>query len=68
MKHETILYISGPDTNSDSVIGALEAKCHEIVSTDSSTQGAALLYIMHSVSAVVLHQRAERQNLLTASG
>ena len=59
VKHETILYMSDPATSSDSVIVALEAKGYEVVSTDCSTQGIALLYIMHSVAAVVLHQGAE---------
>jgi hypothetical protein len=59
VKHETILYISDNATNSDSVIIELEAKGYEVVSTDSSNQGAGLLYIMHSVAAVVLHYQPE---------
>ncbi len=59
MKHETILYISEDAASSDSVIVELEAQGYEVVSTDSSTQGVALLYIMHSVAAVALHCRAE---------
>ena len=59
VKHETILYMSDPATSSDSVIVALEATGYEVVSTDNATQGIALLYIMHSVAAVVLHHRAE---------
>jgi hypothetical protein len=61
VKHETILYIFDPATNSDSVIVALKATCYEVVSTDSSTQGVAMLYIMHSVAAVVLHYQAEHR-------
>jgi DNA-binding NtrC family response regulator len=61
MKHETILYISDQTTSRDSVIGALENTGYEVVSTNSSTQVIALLYIMHSVAAVVLHHRAEEQ-------
>jgi CheY-like chemotaxis protein len=52
MKHETILYISDQATSRDSVIGALENTGYEVVSTNSSTQVIALLYIMHSVAAV----------------
>ena len=59
MTRETILYISDHAASSDSIIVELEATGYEVVSTDSSTQGIALLYIMHSVAAVVLHQGAE---------
>jgi DNA-binding NarL/FixJ family response regulator len=59
VEHETILYISDPAVSSDSVILELEATGYEVVSTDSSTQGIALLYLMHSVAAVVLHHPAE---------
>jgi hypothetical protein len=54
VKHETILYISDHATNSDSVIIELEATGYDVVSTDSSTEGIALLYLMHSVAGVVL--------------
>jgi hypothetical protein len=59
VKHETILYTSDGATNSDSVITDLEANGYDVVSTDSSTKGVALLYIMHSIAAVVLHHGAE---------
>ena len=59
MKRETILYISDHATGSDLVTVELEAKGYEVVSTDSSSQGAGLLYIMHSVAAVVLHYQPE---------
>ena len=59
VKHETILYMSDPATSSDSVTVELEAEGYEVVSTDSSNQGAALLYIMHSVAAVLLHHQPE---------
>lgn len=45
MKHDTILYISDHATSSDSVIVELEEMGYEVVSTESSTQGIALLYI-----------------------
>ena len=59
MTRETILYISDHAASSDSVIVELEATGYEVVSTDSSTHGIALLYIMHSVAAVVLHHWTE---------
>jgi DNA-binding NarL/FixJ family response regulator len=59
VKRETILYISDHATSSDSVTVELEAKGYEVVGTDSSSHGAALLHIMHSVAAVVLHYRPE---------
>jgi hypothetical protein len=57
--HETILYISGGATSGDSVMIDLEATGYEVVRTDSSTEGIALLYLMHSVAAVVLHCQPE---------
>jgi CheY-like chemotaxis protein len=59
VKHDTILYISEDATSSDSVTLELEAMGYEVVSSDSSSQGVALLYIMGSVAAVVLHCQAE---------
>jgi len=59
VKHETILYISDHAASSDSVTVELEAEGYEVVSTDSLNQGAALLYIMHSVAAVLLHHQPE---------
>jgi hypothetical protein len=64
VKRETILYISDHATNSDSVIIELAATGYDVVSTDSSTEGIALLYIMHSVAAVVLHHGAEDRTWL----
>jgi hypothetical protein len=61
MEHETILYISDHSTNCDSVIVELEAAGYDVVIADSATEGVALLYIMHSVAAVVLHHGAEER-------
>ena len=61
MARETILYISDQATSSDSVIAVLETTGYEVLSTNSSTQAIAMLYIMHSVAAVVLHHRAGEQ-------
>jgi hypothetical protein len=43
------------------VVVELEAAGYEVVSTDSSTQGIALLYIMHSVAAVILQQQGRER-------
>jgi DNA-binding NarL/FixJ family response regulator len=59
VKHEAILYISDHAAGSDSVTMELEADGYEVVSADSSGQGAALMHIMHSVAAVVLHYQPE---------
>lgn len=69
MTREAILYISEPVANSDSVLAAIEATGYEVVSTNSATQGIALLYIMHPVAAVVLHHRVgEHAGLNVARG
>jgi hypothetical protein len=61
MKHDIILHICGPANDSHSVLAALKETGCEIVNTDSPTEGVALLYIMHSVAAVVLDSRAREQ-------
>ena len=58
MGHSTILYISDHASSSSSVMAVLKETGCEIVSTDSPSQGVALLYIMRSVSAVVLDSGA----------
>ncbi len=60
-EHNTILYISDRANSSDWVLAALKEKGCEVVSTNSPTEGVALLYIMHSVAAVVLKNRAREQ-------
>ena len=58
MEHHIILYISDQANDSNSVLAALrEAGC-EVVNTNSPTEGVALLYIMHTVTAVVLDERS----------
>ena len=59
--HKTILYISNRANRSNSVLAALKESGCEVVSTNSPTEGVALLYIMHSVAAVVLDNRAREQ-------
>ena len=61
MEHHTILYISDRPNRSISVLDALKETGCEVVSTNSPTEGVALLYIMHSVAAVVLDNRAREQ-------
>jgi DNA-binding NtrC family response regulator len=57
MTRETILYIPNQATCSDSVSVALEAAGYEVVSTNSTMQAIALLFIMHPVAAAVLHSQ-----------
>lgn len=58
MTGNTILYISDHGRRSSSILAALEATGYDIVNTDSSTQAVALLFVMHSVTAVVLDQHS----------
>jgi DNA-binding NtrC family response regulator len=51
-----ILYLSDRSNTGDPVLAALEAAGYEVVSTDSCKQAIALLFVMHSVAAIVLHQ------------
>jgi DNA-binding NtrC family response regulator len=60
-EHKTILYISDLANHSKSVLAALRETGYEVVSTNSPTEGVALLYIMHTVAAVVLDSRAREQ-------
>jgi DNA-binding NtrC family response regulator len=57
----TILYISDRADSSHSGLADLEEMGCEVVSTNSPTEGVALLYIMHSIAAVVLDNRAKEQ-------
>jgi hypothetical protein len=57
MEHKTILQITDGENSSNSVFAKLEEMGYEIVSTDSPVEGVALLYIMHSVAAVVIDTR-----------
>src|SRR6266403_2586407 len=62
---ETILYLSDHATGSDSLLAALKATGYEVMSTTSSTQAIALLFVTHSVVAVVLNQQAKEQTTCT---
>jgi DNA-binding NtrC family response regulator len=61
MEHNTILYISCPANSSNSALATFKETGYEVVSTTSPTQGVALLYVMHSVAAVVLDNRVRQQ-------
>ena len=61
MEHKTILYISDPANRSNSVLAALKETGCEVVSTSSPTEGVALLYIMHTVAAIVLNEHSREQ-------
>jgi CheY-like chemotaxis protein len=62
MAGDTILYISDHGPRSSSIVAALEATGHDVVSADSSTQAIALLFVMHPVTAVVLDQHSIEQS------
>ena len=56
-----ILYISDGASRSDSLLAGLKEKGYEVVSTNSPTQGVALLYVMHSAAAVVVDKGASER-------
>jgi DNA-binding NtrC family response regulator len=57
----TILYIADRANSGDSLLDALKEKGYEVVTANSPTEGVALLYVMHSVAAVVLDKGAREQ-------
>jgi DNA-binding NtrC family response regulator len=61
MNESTILYISDRPNHGNSVLDLLKETGYEVVSTNSPTEGVALLYIMQSVIAVVLDSGVEEQ-------
>jgi hypothetical protein len=58
MERETILYISDQATSSNAVSAALNEAGYEVVTTNTIDAGA-LLYILHSIAAVVLRAREQ---------
>jgi CheY-like chemotaxis protein len=58
MAGDTILYVSDHGPRSNSILAALGATGYDVVSADSSAQAIALLFVMHSVTAVVLDQHS----------
>ena len=59
MEHETVLYISDQRTYSKVVSDALDAAGFDVVVTNRFSQAMALLYILHSVAAVILQAREQ---------
>ena len=57
---DPIFYVSDLATGSNSVLAALKATGYKVVDTNS-TQAIALLYLMHSVGAIVINQQPEEQ-------
>jgi DNA-binding NtrC family response regulator len=61
MEHQrTILYIFDRSNRNNSVLAAIKETGCEVLSTDSLTQGVALLYILGQVSAVVLDSQVRK--------
>src|ERR1017187_9333515 len=61
MARGTIVYIFDEATGTNSVLAALRATGYDIVSTNSAMQAIALLFVMHSVAAVVLDYPTREQ-------
>jgi len=59
-EYNIILYISDGANRGNSALATLEKKGYEVVTTNSSTEGIALLYVMHSVAAVLLDTGARQ--------
>ena len=53
MRRETILFISNQNVSGNSVLAAVKATGHRILSTNA-TEAPALLFIMHCAAAVLL--------------
>src|SRR5208283_5498911 len=68
MAHETILYVFDSGTDSNAALAALRAAGYEVVSTKSTMQAIALLFILHPVAAAVLHSQEGEQTSLDAAG
>jgi DNA-binding response OmpR family regulator len=54
IEHNIILLISNRANSSHSVLAGLGETDYEVVRANSPSEGVALLYVMHSVAAVVL--------------
>ena len=59
MERETVLYIFDQPTCCKPISDTLNAAGFEVVATNRFTQAVALLYILHSVDAVVLQVREQ---------
>jgi DNA-binding NtrC family response regulator len=58
MERKTILYISDQTTCSNAISDALNAAGYEVVTTNT-TEAVALLYVLHSIAAVVVRAREQ---------
>lgn len=58
MKRKTILYVSNQASSGNAVSDALQAAGYEVVTTNT-IDAVALLYILHSIAAVVLRAREQ---------
>lgn len=58
MERETILYVSDETTCSNAISATLNEAGYEVVTTNT-TEAVALLYILHSIAAVVLRVREQ---------
>jgi CheY-like chemotaxis protein len=58
MAGDIILYVSDHGPRSSAISAALEGIGYDVVTSDSSTQAIALLFVMHSVTGVVLDQHS----------
>ena len=58
----TILFISDHGSGNDSISGALKATGYNVVNADHSTQAIAMLFVMASVTAVVIGQHSIEQS------
>ena len=59
---DVILYVSDGVAACKSALDAIDAAGYDVVSTTSSNQAFALLFIMHSAAAVVLDLQATEQS------
>src|SRR5689334_13265951 len=57
IEHNTILYISDGANDSNPLLAALKETGCDVVKAASPAQGVALLYVMHTLTAVVLDER-----------
>src|SRR5579862_2172047 len=69
MNHRrTVLYIFDRSNHNTSVLAAITTIGFDVLSTDSPTEGVALLYIMRQVNAVVLESEVIRRATFDVCG
>jgi CheY-like chemotaxis protein len=62
MNRDTVLYIFDQAADSHLALAAIKGTGCDVLSSTSSTQAMALLFIIHSVAGIFLNQRAGEQN------